>query len=198
MNNNCNNYNENRVPSIFLPKNLYIIIVIIILLCRFTSSCISIIHIFVEEKIMLENSEERIKLLKKGLTEKQIEKLYLEKNNSKLWDLLSFLSCWNRWKTKWEKLVEVRSGSLNMHYRKKISKWMSEGIKMEIEISVPDMITLKGDKSERSIRLENCHNQDDVMDYLKICLSLYSVNYPDRTVESESAVPILNLNRCYS
>jgi len=70
---------------------------------------------------------------------------------------------------------------------------------MEIEISVPDMITLKGDLSERSIRLENCHNQNDVMDYLKICLSLYSVKYPNRTeVESESDVPILNLNRCYS
>ena len=73
---------------------------------------------------------------------------------------------------------------------------------MEIEMSVPDMITLKGDSSERSIRLENCHNPNDVMDYLKICLSLYSLNYPDRTVvaviESESAVPILNLNRCFS
>ncbi len=71
--------------------------------------------------------------------------------------------------------------------------------KLEIEISIPDMITLKGDLSERSIRLENCHNQNDVMDYLKICLSLYSMNYPDRTVvESESAVPILNMNRCFS
>lgn len=70
---------------------------------------------------------------------------------------------------------------------------------MEIEISVPDMITLKGDSSERLIRLENCHNQNDVMDYLKICLSLYSMNYPERTaVESESVVPILNMNRCFS
>jgi hypothetical protein len=70
---------------------------------------------------------------------------------------------------------------------------------MEIEISVPEMITLKGKSSERLIRLENCHDQNDVMDYLKICLSLYSVNYPDRTVvESESTIPIFNLNRCFS
>ncbi len=47
---------------------------------------------------------------------------------------------------------------------------------METEIFVPDVITLKGDLSERSIRLENCHNQKDVMDYLKICLALFSVN----------------------
>jgi hypothetical protein len=46
--------------------------------------------------------------------------------------------------------------------------------KMETEIFVPDVITLKGDSSERSIRLENCNSQNDVMEYLKICLLLFS------------------------
>ncbi len=52
---------------------------------------------------------------------------------------------------------------------------------METEISVPEVITLKGDLSERIIRLENCNNQNEVMDYLKICLSLFSVN-PETTI----------------
>lgn len=34
-----------------------------------------------EEKIMLKTSEERVKLLKKGLTQKQIEEQYIEGNN---------------------------------------------------------------------------------------------------------------------
>jgi hypothetical protein len=33
---------------------------------------------------MLENSEERLKLLRKGFTQKQIEQLYLEGNNFKI------------------------------------------------------------------------------------------------------------------
>jgi len=33
---------------------------------------------------MLENSEERVKLLRKGFTQKQIEQLYLEENNFKI------------------------------------------------------------------------------------------------------------------
>ena len=45
------------------------------------------IHIFAEEKIMLENSEERVKLLRKGFTQKQIEQLYLEENNFKIVEL---------------------------------------------------------------------------------------------------------------
>jgi hypothetical protein len=70
---------------------------------------------------------------------------------------------------------------------------------MEIDISVPDVITLKSEYSERLIRLENCHDQNDVMDYLKMCLYLYYMNYPDRNlVESGSVVPIINLNRCFS
>lgn len=53
---------------------------------------------------------------------------------------------------------------------------------METEIPVPDLIILKGNMSERSIRLENCQNQNEVIDYLKICLSLFSSNYPQRIV----------------
>jgi hypothetical protein len=65
-------------------------------------------------------------------------------------------------------------------------------------MSVPDKITLKGDSSERSIRLENCHSQNEIMDYIKIYLSLYSMNYLDRSaIESESGIPVLNLNRCF-
>ena len=85
-----------RIECHQFPKNnrkTYISLLLSLLLCRFTSSCNSIIHTFVEEKIMLENSEKRIKLLKKAFTEKQIEKL-----------------------------VELRSSKLNMHYSKKISK----------------------------------------------------------------------------
>ncbi len=63
-------------------------------------------------------------------------------------------------------------------------------IKMETEISVPDVITLKGDLSERLIRLENCHNQNEVMDYLKICLSLFSVN-PETTITVDGPVTTL-------
>ena len=36
---------------------------------------------------MLENSEERVKLLRKGFTQKQIEQLYLEENNFKIVEL---------------------------------------------------------------------------------------------------------------
>jgi len=38
----------------------------------------------VEEKQMLEKSEERVKLLKKGFSQKQIEKLYIKENNFKI------------------------------------------------------------------------------------------------------------------
>lgn len=51
---------------------------------------------------------------------------------------------------------------------------------MKTKISVPDVIILEGDVSERLIRLESCHNQNEIMDYLKICLSLFSVN-PETT-----------------
>ena len=44
---------------------------------------------------------------------------------------------------------------------------------MEIEISVPDMITLKGDSSERSIRLENCHNSLNSSGLSKNCKFQY-------------------------
>ncbi len=57
-------------------------------------------------------------------------------------------------------------------------------IKTETEIIVPDVITIKGDAAERKIRLEDCHNQNEVMDFLKICLSLYYVNYPENSKEN--------------
>lgn len=58
---------------------------------------------------------------------------------------------------------------------------------METEIIVPDVITLKGDAVERIIRLENCHNQNEIMEYLKICLSLSAVNYPEKILENSDA-----------
>ncbi len=56
-------------------------------------------------------------------------------------------------------------------------------IKTETEISVPDVITLKSDAAERKIRLEDCHNQNEIMEYLKICLSLGYVNYLEQINE---------------
>ncbi len=56
---------------------------------------------------------------------------------------------------------------------------------METEITVPDVITLKSDTAERKIRLEDCHNQNEIMEYLKACLSLSSVHYLEKII-SES------------
>ncbi len=68
--------------------------------------------------------------------------------------------------------------------------------KTETEIIVPDAIILKSDVAERTIRLENCHNQNEIMEYLKICLSLFSVHYPEKIIEnSESTLKIPNVHR---
>ncbi len=61
---------------------------------------------------------------------------------------------------------------------------LPRGAHMETEIIVPDVITLKSDAAERTIRLENCHSQNEIMEYLKFCLSLFSVHYPERTIEN--------------
>jgi hypothetical protein len=57
----------------------------------------------------------------------------------------------------------------------------------ETEIIVPDLIILKSDVAERTIRLENCQNQNEIMEYLKICLSLFSVHYPEKIMENSEA-----------
>jgi hypothetical protein len=63
---------------------------------------------------------------------------------------------------------------------------------METEIVVPDVIILKSDTAERTIRLENCQNQNEIMEYLKICLSLFAVHYPEKIMEnSETTLKIL-------
>ncbi len=64
---------------------------------------------------------------------------------------------------------------------------------METEIIVPDAITLKSDIAERTIRLENCHSQNEIMEYLKICLSLFSVHYPEKIIENSE--PTLKISR---
>jgi len=43
---------------------------------------------------------------------------------------------------------------------------------MEFNITVPDKIVLKGELSERSISLENCHNQDEIIDYLNSYIAI--------------------------
>jgi hypothetical protein len=58
---------------------------------------------------------------------------------------------------------------------------------METEIVVPDVIILKSDSAERTIRLENCHSQNEIMEYLKICLSLFAVHYPEKIIENSDA-----------
>jgi len=50
----------------------------------------------------------------------------------------------------------------------------------ETELIVPDVITLKSDTAERKIRLEDCHNQSEIIEYLKICMSLSTVYYPEK------------------
>ncbi len=62
-------------------------------------------------------------------------------------------------------------------------------LKTETEIAVPDVIILKSDAAERTIRLENCQNQNEIMECLKICLSLFSVHYPEKIIEN--SVPTL-------
>ncbi len=63
---------------------------------------------------------------------------------------------------------------------------------METEIVVPDVIILKSDAAERTIRLENCQNQNEIMEYLKICLSLFAVHYPEKIMDnSEVTLKIL-------
>jgi len=47
---------------------------------------------------------------------------------------------------------------------------------------VPDVITLKSDTAERKIRLEDCHNQNEIMEFLKLCLSLSAVHYPEKRI----------------
>ncbi len=68
--------------------------------------------------------------------------------------------------------------------------------KTETEIIVPDVIILKSDVAERAIRLENCHNQNEIMEYLKICLSLFSVHYPEKIIENSEATLRISGNYC--
>lgn len=51
----------------------------------------------------------------------------------------------------------------------------------ETEIIVPDAITLKSEATERVIRLEECQSQNEVIEYLKLCLSLSSVYFSEKT-----------------
>ncbi len=66
----------------------------------------------------------------------------------------------------------------------------------ETEIIVPDVIILKSDVAERTIRLENCHSQNEVMEYLKVCLSLFSVHYPEEIMENSEATLKISGNFC--
>jgi hypothetical protein len=66
-------------------------------------------------------------------------------------------------------------------------------LKTETEIAVPDVIILKSDAAERTIRLENCQNQNEIIEYLKICLSLFSVHYPEKIIEN--SVPTLKYQK---
>jgi hypothetical protein len=65
-------------------------------------------------------------------------------------------------------------------------------LKTDTEIIVPDAIILKSDVAERTIRLENCQNQNEIMEYLKVCLSLFSVHHPEKIIEN--SVPTLKIS----
>jgi hypothetical protein len=69
-------------------------------------------------------------------------------------------------------------------------------LKTETEIIVPDVIILKSDVAERTIRLENCHSQNEIMEYLKVCLSLFSVHYPEKIIENSEATLRISGNFC--
>jgi hypothetical protein len=69
-------------------------------------------------------------------------------------------------------------------------------LKTETEIAVPDVIILKSDVAERTIRLENCHSQNEIMEYLKVCLSLFSVHYPEKIIENSEATLKISGNFC--
>ncbi len=71
-----------------------------------------------------------------------------------------------------------------------------EVLKTDTEIIVPDVIILKSDAAERTIRLENCHSQNEIMEYLKICLSLFSVHYPEKIIENSEATLKISGNFC--
>ena len=47
---------------------------------------------------------------------------------------------------------------------------------------MPDVIALKGDTAERKIRLEDCQSQNEIMEYLKICMSLSYVHCPEKRI----------------
>lgn len=59
---------------------------------------------------------------------------------------------------------------------------MSNGDLTETELIVPDVIALKSDTAERKIRLEDCHSQNEILEYLKICMSLAYVHYPEKKI----------------
>jgi hypothetical protein len=69
---------------------------------------------------------------------------------------------------------------------------MLEVIKTETEIIVPDTISLKGESTERVIRLEECQSQNEVIEYLKLCLSLSSIFISEKTT-GEYVKSIINL-----
>ncbi len=70
--------------------------------------------------------------------------------------------------------------------------------KTETEIIVPDVIILKSDVSERTIRLENCQYQNEIMEYLKLCLSLFSVHYPEKIMENSEATFKISGNEVFA
>jgi len=56
-----------------------------------------------------------------------------------------------------------------------------KGDKTETEIIVPDAIALKSEATERVIRLEECQSQNEIIEYLKLCMSLSSVYFSEKT-----------------
>lgn len=64
-------------------------------------------------------------------------------------------------------------------------------IKTETEIIVPDTISLKSEATQRVIRLEECQSQNEVIEYLKLCLSLSSVYFSEKTKDEFGKASIL-------
>ncbi len=51
---------------------------------------------------------------------------------------------------------------------------------MDTKIEVPSAIILNGDGVQRTIRLENCQTQQDVMNYLDMCFRLGEVQFEEK------------------
>ncbi len=59
---------------------------------------------------------------------------------------------------------------------------------MEFNITVPDKIVLTGELTERTVTLENCHSQNEVIEYLKMYIYISAIS--DNKISINDAIVI--------